>query len=463
MPRGSGACGSVGDPARPAGEGGSDAVIVHVDMDAFFAAVEVLDRPELTGLPVIVGGTGNRGVVASCSYEARGFGVRSAMPMGRARRLCPSAVVLGGRYARYEEVSRQLRGVLTSITPLVEPIGLDEAFLDVTGALGLFGGAERIADELRARVRASTSLSCSVGIGRSKLIAKLASRAAKPTAGPGGRRPGPGVVVVGRDQELAFLHPMAVEALWGVGRATARRLHELGVESVGDLAAVPPDALARHFGRAHGLHLADLARGHDPSPVVADRAAKSVGHEETFGKDVFDVDELRRKAVSMAEAVASQLRASGTLGRTVTVKVRFSDFSLITRSHTLAAALDAAPAIAAVCGALLEGVDAAVGVRLLGVSMSGLQPGGAARQLAFDLEAGTQPPDVPGAAATAAVRAARLQEQWREVTAALDGIHQRFGRAAVGRASSVGPDGVEVRVRGSAQWGPAAEPGDGDR
>ena len=464
-PRVSGAFGSVAERAHP--------VILHVDMDAFFASVEVLDRPELAGLPVVVGGTGDRGVVASCSYEARAYGIRSAMPMTRARRLCASAVVLGGRYTRYEEVSRQLRGILTSITPLVEPIGLDEAFLDVTGVLRRHGGAERIAADLRAQVRAVMALDCSVGIGRSKLVAKLASRAAKPTADRAGKHAGPGVVSVGVAQEQGFLHPLPVEALWGVGPATARRLHELGVETVGDLAAVPAAVLVRQFGRSHGAHLGDLAQGHDPSPVVPDRPTKSLGHEETFRKDVFDGADLQRRAMGMSEEVAFQLRSNELSGRTVTVKVRFGDFSMITRSHTLAVALDTAPAIQAVAGALLEAIDVSPGVRLLGVSVAGLQPGSASQQLAFDLGANpgsdarggpahdTGPAHdagpAPAAADAPALRAARLQEQWREVTVALDGIRERFGRSAVGPASSVGADGLEFRGRGSAQWGPPAE------
>ena len=447
-------------------------------MDAFFAAVEVLDRPELAGLPVVVGGTGDRGVVASCSYEARGFGIRSAMPMARARRLCPSAVVLSGRYARYEEVSRRLGAILTSLTPLVEPIGLDEAFLDVTGVLRRSGSAGRIGAELRARVREDLALDCSVGIGGSKLVAKLASRAAKPTADRRGRRPGPGVVEVGAGEELDFLHPLPVEALWGVGPATARRLHELGVETVGDLAAVPEGALVGQFGRSHGAHLCELAHGRDPSPVVPDRPAKSLGHEETFRRDVFDGAELLRRAVKLSEEVAFQLRSHGLSGRTVTVKVRFGDFRLITRSHTLAVALDTAPAIHAVCRALLEAIDVSAGVRLLGVSVTALQARASAHQLVFDLDPHARP-DAQGrtdphasvgpqgrapaagreeAEATGG-RAARLQQQWSEVTAALDGVRRRFGRGAVGPASSVGADGMAIGGRGSAQWGPSADPG----
>ncbi len=262
--------------------------ILHVDMDAFFASVEVLDDPTLAGLPVIVGGAGARGVVASCTYEARVFGVRSAMPSVRARQLCPQAVFLPGRHGRYAEISGQLHRILTDITPLVEPIGLDEAFLNVAGAIRMLGSPETIAQRLRGRVRSDLSLDCAVGIGRSKMIAKLASRAAKPRVSRAGLLPGPGVVAIAPTTELAFLHGHQVEALWGVGPATATRLHELGVRTVGDLAAIPPETLVRRIGKASGLHLAALARGDDPSPVTPDRAAKSIGHEETFSQDLVD-------------------------------------------------------------------------------------------------------------------------------------------------------------------------------
>jgi DNA polymerase IV len=262
--------------------------ILHVDMDAFFAAVELLDHPELAGKPVIVGGTGRRGVVASCTYEARQFGVRSAMPMFRARDLCPHGVYLDGRHERYGEVSQQLHEVFASVTPLVEPIGLDEAFLDVTGSRRLLGTPVEIAHALRNRIADELSLRCSVGIGRSKLIAKLASEAAKPRVSRAAVEVGSGVHFVAPDDELDFLHPLPIEALWGVGPATSKRLHALGIKTVGEIASVGEAVLVRQLGRAHGQHLSALARGLDPSPVVAGRAAKSIGHEQTFPTDVTD-------------------------------------------------------------------------------------------------------------------------------------------------------------------------------
>ncbi len=269
-------------------------VVLHVDMDAFFASVEVLDDPSLAGLPVIVGGSGGRGVVAACTYEARRFGVHSAMPSSTARRLCPDAVFREGRYHRYVEESAKLHAILESVTPLVEGISLDEAFLDVTGAQQLLGDAGRLATDLRARITGELGLGCSVGVGRTKLVAKLASEAAKPVASQAGIHAGRGVVVVPPEEELRFLHAQSVRALWGVGPVTGRRLGSFGVETVADLAALPADTLRRVAGPTAGAHLAELARGHDPRPVVPDRAAKSIGHEETFATDLWERAVLHR-------------------------------------------------------------------------------------------------------------------------------------------------------------------------
>ena len=416
--------------------------VLHVDMDAFFASVELLDRPELAGRPVIVGGSGHRGVVASCTYEARRFGVRSAMPMFRARELCPDAIVLDGRHARYGEVSEQLREVFLSFTPVVEPIGLDEAFLDVTGARRLLGSPVTIAESIRQRIADDLHLRCSVGVGRSKLIAKLASEAAKPKVTPGGIEAGPGVRMVAADEELAFLHPLPIEALWGVGPATARRLHGLGISSIGDIAEAGRVVLVRQLGRAHGEHLAALATGLDPSPVVADRAAKSIGHEQTFAADLTEPAQLSAKVVAMADSVAEVLAREGLAGRTVTLKVRFGDFTTFTRSHTLGVAIDAGAAIAAVGEALLEAVDLVAGVRLLGVSVSGLGPRAAAQQLAFSFEG-------PGEGAAPGVSA---QQSWQEVAHAVAAIRSRFGKSAVGPVST-----LEQRRDPAEWWGPSRD------
>ncbi len=418
--------------------------ILHVDMDAFFASVEVLDDPSLSGKPVIVGGAGARGVVASCTYEARAYGVHSAMPSMRARQLCPDAIFLSGRHGRYAEMSAELHKILVDITPMIEPVGLDEAFMDVAGALRLLGPPDQIAHGLRRRVRDELGLACAVGIGRSKMLAKLASRAAKPRASRAGLVPGPGVFLVEPADELAFLHRHDVEALWGVGPATAKRLHDLGVRTVGDLAAVPLDAMVRRLGKASGAHLAALARGEDPDPVNPNRPNKSIGHEETFSEDLVDPHELERHVLRMAESVATMLRGASTSARTITVKVKFKDLSLQTRSHTLGRPIATGGAIGQVAAALLAGIDPGEGVRLLGVSASGLGANGV-DQLSFDL----------GDGLAADNQSATAREQsWHDVTAAVDAIRTRFGRGAVGSAAMVTDEGVQVPARRDAPWGP---------
>jgi DNA polymerase IV len=423
--------------------------VLHVDMDAFFAAVELLDRPELVGKPVIVGGTGQRGVVASCTYEARAFGVHSAMPSVRARQLCPDAVFLDGRHGRYSELSRQIHAIFKTVTPAIEPLGLDEAFLDVTGAKRLLGTPRHIAESLRARVADELSLDCSVGIGRSKLVAKLASRAAKPVPLRSGVEPGPGVVVVLPEEETGFLHPLPVRALWGVGPATGRRLQALGIRTVGELAQLPEGVLVHQFGRALGVQLGELARAVDPRPVVADRPAKSIGHEETFAHDVYEFSALRHHVLRMADAVAEALRGEDLAGRTVTIKVRFGDFETITRAHSVPFAVDAPLAIDAVAGALLETVDLRTGVRLLGVSVSNLGRKGTPRQLSFDVAAAD-------AAAAAAVRAVELQSSSEELAGVVTAIRVRFGRQSMGVASMLTERGLDVAAQHQAQWGPEA-------
>jgi DNA polymerase IV len=413
-------------------------------MDAFFASVEVLDDPSLAGKPVIVGGAGARGVVASCTYEARAYGVHSAMPSVRARQLCPHAVFLRGRHSRYAEVSAELQTLLHDVTPVVEPIGLDEAFMDVAGALRLLGSPEQIGHGLRDRVRDELGLRCSVGIGGSKMIAKLASRAAKPRATRQGLEPGPGVYLVAPEVELEFLHEHDVEALWGVGPATAGRLHDLGVRSVGDLAALPLDTLVRRLGKASGGHLSALARGEDPEPVRPDRPAKSIGHEETFSYDLVDTAELEQHALRMAESVATMLRGASSSARTITVKIKFKDLSLVTRSHTSERPLATGSALGQVAAALLATVDPGEGVRLLGVSASGLVTAGA-DQLSFDL----------GDGVGEQVESATAREQsWHDVTAAVDAVRTRFGRTSVGSVARVTEEGVEVPGRRDAPWGP---------
>jgi DNA polymerase IV len=415
------------DPS--AGSSGSR-TILHVDMDAFYVAVEVRRRPELAGLPVVVGGTGPRGVVAAASYEARRYGIHSAMPSMRAQRLCPSAIFLAGDFAAYEATSRDVHAVFRSFTPLVEGIALDEAFLDVSGATRLFGDGATIAAAIRRQVSDELGLACSVGVATTKLLAKLASKAAKPKAGPAGVQPGSGVFVVAPGEELAFLHPLPVQALWGVGPATLERLRRLGVATVGDLAGIPEATLVHTLGKANGRHLHRLAIGVDDRAVEPDRPVKSISHEQTFARDLHDRDELGREIVRMADSVASRLRHHGLAGRTVTLKVRFGSFTTITRSTTVSDPLDEANGIAAAGRALLQGVDPTPGVRLLGVAVSGLAPQ-VGRQLSLGDDA-----------------------SWDTAARAVDDVRERFGPAAIGPATLVGPDGIKLTRRGRQQWGP---------
>jgi DNA polymerase-4 len=414
--------------------------ILHVDMDAFFVAVELLDRPELVGQPVVVGGDGARGVVAAASYEARSYGVHSAMPSTRAKRLCPSAVFLRGRHGRYSEVSKQVFDLFRTVTPLVEGLSLDEAFLDVAGARRLLGQAPGIAWRLRRLIADELGLSCSVGVAPRKLTAKLASEAAKPRPGRTGPVPGPGVVVVRPEDELVFLHRHPVGALWGVGPATRRRLDRFAVRTVGDLAALPVDTLVGALGEAHGRHLHDLAWARDERPVVTSTAPKSVGHEETFARDHASSEWLGREVVRMADAVAGRLRRAGLSGRTIVLTVRFADFRTITRSATVPQPIDGGRAIAAVAKRLLDGVDASPGVRLLGVSVSGLSAGGG--QLSLE----------DGGAGS-----------WSAATGAVDAIRDRYGDDAIVPAALAGPSGVRVKRRGDQQWGPGEDADSPDR
>ncbi|MEM9036165.1 MAG: DNA polymerase IV [Actinomycetota bacterium] len=409
----------------------SGRTILHVDMDAFYVSVELRRRPELRGRPVIVGGSGERGVVAAASYEARAYGIHSAMPSVRARRLCPHLVVLPGDHRHYGEVSAQVMAIFGEITPDIEPIALDEAFLDATAARRRLGDGTAIGHEVRRRIRAELDLGASVGVATSKLIAKLATEAAKPGAGIDGPVPGAGVVEVAPGEELAFLHPHKVEALWGVGPATLRRLQALGVRTVGDLSEIPLGALIASIGDAHGRHLHALSHARDPRPVVTDRVAKSISHEETFPHDHHDHSTLDPELAQMADAVSARLRRNGLVSRTVQIKIRFGDFRTITRSTTLADPIDDGPALLRAGRELLASVDPTPGVRLLGLGAAGLSDG-STRQMSLDdlLDDGT------GSA----------------VGEAVDAIRERFGSAAIGSATAAGHRGARVDDRPS--WGP---------
>ena len=383
--------------------------ILHVDLDAFYASVEVLENPALAGKPVLVGGTGPRGVVAAASYEARRFGCHSAMPMGRARRLCPQAIVLPPRFDLYAAKSRAVHEIFAAFTPLIEPIALDEAFLDVTGARRLHGTGPEVGAAIRARVRAETGLTASVGVAPNKLLAKLASDDAKPD----------GMLVVEAGGELAFLHPHPVGRLWGVGPATLARLERFGVETIGDLAALPEASLVDTLGRAHGHQLHELACGRDDRPVEPDRETKSIGQEETFPRDVADREALDREVRRMAERVGTRLRDHGLAGRTVTLKVRFPDFRTITRSTTLPDPFAVSNEIARQALALLDKVDTTGGIRLIGVSVSNLTAGAAHQASLFGEEAA---PDGGGA-----------------IQSVVDAVRQRFGPDALGSAATLDP------------------------
>jgi len=344
-----------------------EASILHLDLDAFFAAVEQRDKPSLRGRPVVVGGVGGRGVVATASYEARAFGARSAMSTAEARRRCPAGTAfLGGRFAAYRRTSDVVMGLLRELSPLVEPASLDEAYVDLAADDGhdlSVDGVTEIGRALKERIAEATGgVTGSVGIGTSKMVAKIGSDLDKPN----------GLVVVAPGQELEVLHPLPVTRLGGVGPATAERLHQVGVRTVGDLAARSMTDLVSLAGRAHGAGLFALARAEDDRPVVPDREAKSVSAEETFERDLTDLAVLGREIDAMAARVSDRLRGAAYSGRTVTLKLRRYDFTTLTRSQTLPHSIDDARQIAATARRLLAGAGTEGGVRLLGVGVSGL-------------------------------------------------------------------------------------------
>ncbi len=381
--------------------------ILHVDMDAFFASVEIRGRPELAGKPVIVGGAGNRGVVTSASYEARRYGVRSAMPMSRARRLCPSAIILPGNMDSYVAVSRAIMALFDLVTPLVEPLSLDEAFLDVRGAGRRLGDPVMIGHWLRARVADEQGITCSVGVAASKFVAKLASTRAKPD----------GLLRVVPGEVMDFLHPLPVGALWGVGAKTEEQLTRLGLRTVGDIANTPRATLIRALGGSTGAHLYELSWGRDPRPVVPDEPDRSTGAEETFSSDVDDPVIIQRELLRLAERTAGSLRAGGHVARTVTIKVRFADFKTITRSKTLSQATDVGREIYQQARELFDalGLDRAR-IRLVGVRAEGLRPSAhAPRQMQIGAP----------------------ERGWREAEVASDAAAVRFGRGAVRPAALV--------------------------
>jgi DNA polymerase-4 len=400
----------------PTGLGSDDAgcTILHIDMDAFYASVELLTRPELVGTPVIVGGSGSRGVVLSATYEARALGVHSAMPMSRARRIAPNATVIEPQHHRYSEVSAGVMAIFNSVTPLVEPLSLDEAFLDVAGAVRRLGAPSRIGELIRARVHDEQGITCSVGVATTKFVAKLASTRAKPD----------GLLVVPGDEVIEFLHPLPVAALWGVGAKTEEVLVRLGLRTVGDIAHTSVETLRRALGNAAGTHLAELSWGRDPRSVTPDVGERSMGAEETFARDIDDPEVVLREFLRLSHKVAARLRSHGSVGRTVVIKVRMADFSTLTRSRTLPEPTDVAREIYDVAAELYDALGLQrVRIRLVGVRLEGLiQADGGERQLTFDV-----PGDAPATL------------DWRAAEQAADRLRARYGRSVVQPARLVDP------------------------
>ena len=398
-------------PTGRIGFGDDDAgcTILHVDMDAFYASVSLRTRPELHGQPVIVGGGGNRSVVLSATYEARALGVHSAMPMSRARRLAPRAVIIEPDHRQYAQVSRNVMALFASITPLVEPLSLDEAFLDVSGALRRLGSPAAIAELIRARVRDEQQITCSVGVASTKFVAKLASTRAKPD----------GMLVVPVDRVVDFLHPLPVGSLWGVGERTEEQLTRLGLRTVGDLAHTPVATLQRALGPASGSHLHELSWGRDPRGVSPHEPEKSVGNEETFEHDIDDPAVIHAHLLRLADQVAGRLRSAGYVGRTVCLKVRFSDFSTITRSRTLGRPTDVGKDIYDTVRGLYDALGLQrVRIRLVGVRMENLADAqDAPQQLLLGEE----------------------EHGRREAEVAVDALRARYGSDAVRPARLVPP------------------------
>ncbi len=392
-------------------------------MDAFFASASLLSRPELVGTPVIVGG-GNRGVVLSATYEARAFGVTSAMPMGRARRLCPQATILAPDHDLYSRISKAVMATFADITPFVEPLSLDEAFLDVAGAVRLMGSPAAIAGRIRDTVADEQGITCSVGVAGSKFVAKLASGLAKPD----------GLLVVPEAEVVPFVQQLPVAALWGVGDRTEEQLARLGLRTVADIAHTPRQTLVRALGEATGAHLHDLAWGRDPRTIEPIRRERSIGNERTFGHDVDDPEVVHRAILGLAGRASARLRAAGVVGRTVSIKVRFADFTTITRSKTLRDPTDVTREVAAVARELYDALGLQrARVRLVGVRVEQLSEA-ASTPLQTTL-------DEP-------------EHGWREADRAVDRLRARFGADSVGMASLLAD-----RER---RTGPPTEGGGGD-
>ncbi len=388
-------------------------MILHVDLDAFYASVEQRDDPALRGKPVLVGAPTGRSVVSAASYEARKFGCRSAMPMGEARRRCPQAMIVMPRMAAYAEESRRFRAILDRYSPLVEPLSIDEAFLDVTASEQLFGSAREIGERIRSETRAELQLTCSVGVAPVKFAAKIASDVNKPD----------GLFEVTAEGLVAFLAPLPIERLFGVGPKTAERLRGIGLQTLGDVAAYPSDALRSRIGD-EAVHLQALARGVDARRVIPDREARSVGAEDTFERDLPLGPDLRREVMAQADRVAERLRHSALVASTVVLKIKDPQFQSRSKRRTLDAATSDGRIFAKVALELLDEIGVGpAGVRLSGVAAAGLVPAEAPRQLTLE------------------ARPARGDK----LMGALDAIRERFGRAAIARAELLDDEARHAR------------------
>ncbi|MDJ1113669.1 DNA polymerase IV [Microbacterium dauci] len=396
----------TGRIVSPEGADDTGTRILHVDMDAFYASVEVLDDPSLAGKPLIVGGMEGRGVVSSASYEARRFGVRSAMSVGKALQLCPHAVVVVPHFERYSALSKQVMAIFRDVTPLVEPLSIDEAFLDVSGARRLWGSPGQIARMVRARVLEDTGLTCSIGVAATKHVAKIASTVSKPD----------GLLIVSEPETRAFLAARPVGALWGVGPKAAEALQARGIRMVSDVLQTPRSVLDRALGAAMGARIWHLARGIDPREVQTEHTEKSIGHEETFLEDVWDTATLRSEFRRLADRVASRLRDGGFESRTIAIKVRYADFTTLSRSMSVPEPTDVGQRIGDVALEMFGKLELTQPIRLIGVRAEKLTGGGVGGLALWDDDA-----------------------DWRRVDAALDDARSRFGGGAVTRASTLGP------------------------
>jgi len=391
--------------------------ILHVDMDAFYAAIEVLDHPEWRGLPLVVGSPPDqRGVVSTCSYEARRYGIHSAMPSRTAGKLCPHAIFVPPRMERYTEVSARIMTILEESTPLVEPLSLDEAFLDISGVLRIRGDAVTIARELKARIKTRTGLTASVGVAPNKFLAKMASDINKPD----------GLTVVPATEPgiIKFLAPLPVTKIWGIGKVTGARLEKEGIRVIGQLQALDRRALERLFGKAGAADIADLARGRDSRPVITHWEEKSISNEHTFAHDEPDIELVRQRLLELAEEVGGRLRKSGKLAGTARIKLRFGDFSTITRQTSFPAAFNSDRELIACALALFERERVKRAVRLVGFGVSNLvapdQAGPAQRELFAELSGGRQ-----------AGRNKKLDQ-------AVDALRHSFGNDAIKRGKWTG-------------------------